>query len=128
MPRAHFAAPCRLATLAPAWWHEAAGPDGVRRRSLDAPSAGHRGLALASVRVGPHPGPPTTLAGRHRLVGATTPHLQPAGRHQRRAEPRRHRADRSRNFPEPISVLAFGFLCNVCYTGGWLVELVVRRA
>jgi hypothetical protein len=29
-------------------------------------------------------------------------------------------------FPEPLSAVAFGFLCNVCYTGGWITELLVR--
>ena len=28
--------------------------------------------------------------------------------------------------PEPFAILIFGFLANVCYTGGWAGELVAR--
>ncbi|MBY0492821.1 MAG: hypothetical protein K2Y23_01280 [Cyanobacteria bacterium] len=36
-------------------------------------------------------------------------------------------------FPDPpifaiLGVIAFGIMANVCYTGGWIVELIVRRA
>lgn len=33
-------------------------------------------------------------------------------------------------FPEPFSIFAvplYGFLANMCYTGGWIAELVVRK-
>jgi hypothetical protein len=33
-------------------------------------------------------------------------------------------------FPEPLSILlilVYGFMANVCYTGGWIAEIFVRR-
>lgn len=28
--------------------------------------------------------------------------------------------------PEPFSIIIFGFAANLCYTGGWMAELVAR--
>lgn len=28
--------------------------------------------------------------------------------------------------PEPFAILIFGFVANVCFTGGWMAELVAR--
>jgi hypothetical protein len=33
-------------------------------------------------------------------------------------------------FPEPFSIFVvplYGVLANVCYTGGWIVEIVIRK-
>jgi hypothetical protein len=33
-------------------------------------------------------------------------------------------------FPEPFSIFAvplYGFLANICYTGGWMAEVAIRR-
>ena len=33
----------------------------------------------------------------------------------------------SEDFVEPIVILLFAFLCNVCYTFGWITEIFIKK-
>ena len=41
---------------------------------------------------------------------------------------RKETLEPSGDFVEPIVILFFAFLCNVCYTFGWITEIFVKRS